>query len=86
MRQRKTAKVTFEGGFHNCAPITLRVPLQSIRPGGRTVYGTPYGPSLDDAWYPTPAQERRLEAHFCGIAGCQCGGWRRADVTIGDVD
>ena len=68
---------TFElsGGFHSSAPIQIRV------------WGLRFdGPDEDipaalDQWL-TPYQRRRLERHFCGIPGCACGSWHRAEIRV----
>ena len=30
----------------------------------------------------TESQISRLDRHFCGIAGCMCGSWRRAHAQV----
>ena len=30
----------------------------------------------------TESQISRLERHFCGIPGCTCGSWRRANIDV----
>jgi len=70
------------GGFHNVAPITLRVDSKAAltveeemerneRLGDYIIRGE----VLDDIL--TPWQRRRLEGHFCGIQGCCCGSYWR---------
>ncbi len=74
--------VTFSGGFHNSSPITLHMN---------------FGADLDDYKEGrielkelvrnnlTPYQSKRLDKHFCGIQGCTCGGWFRADIDIDNL-
>lgn len=75
---RKTFRVQLEGGFHNVAPIVLRV-------RSRFVYTEEDGTRhLVDGWVPTESQHRRLEKHFCGIPSCICGGVSRATAEVLD--
>ena len=61
------------GGFHLAAPIRIRVltDLWGLRDEDI--------PAALDHWI-SPYQRRRLERHFCGIPGCQCGSWHRAII------
>jgi hypothetical protein len=56
----------FRGGFHNSAEIGVRVTVESVE-YGRLVYSL------------SARQQKRLHAHFCGIRGCCCGGFSRAE-------
>ena len=61
------------GGFHLAAPIRIRVltDLWGLRDEDI--------PAALDQWL-SPYQRRRLERHFCGIPGCACGSWHRAEI------
>lgn len=66
-------KLTLSGGFHNAAETTIQVSgndYKALKSGNVAL-----GEIL------TPAQERRLRRHFCGIQGCTCGSYIRATIT-----
>ena len=68
---------TFElsGGFHSSGRIRVRL-LTDL--GGLRHEDIP---AALDQWL-TPYQRRRLERHFCGIPGCACGSWHRAEIRV----
>ena len=61
------------GGFHRSGRIRVRLltDLWGLRPEDI--------PAALDHWL-SPYQRRRLERHFCGIPGCACGSWHRAEI------
>lgn len=72
--------VRFSGGFHNRPGITIRL---SFSPKFR----------LPETWGPgelkdyvvhslSRHQREKLEKHFCGVRGCSCGSWTRAEMKI----
>ena len=61
------------GGFHLAAPIRIRVLTDLWGLRAEDI------PTALDHWL-SPYQRRRLERHFCGIPGCQCGPWHRAEI------
>jgi len=64
--------IVLSGGFHNSPEIKIRVDNTSYRN-----YALGYI-EFDDML--TNYQRKRLERHFCGIKGCTCGSYRRANV------
>ncbi len=64
-------KVRLVGGFHN-APGTCLI-LQGERNPEE---------SISDAVHrlASEGQLARLERHFCGVRGCSCGSWCRAEA------
>lgn len=75
-------KVTFSGGFHNCKAITLHMNFKEENFEDYIEHRI----SLQELIYDnlTPYQRKRLDLHFCGIKGCTCCGWRRAEIEIQD--
>lgn len=77
-------KVVFSGGFHNSPAIKihLNIPFAALRDyadkkvGAKDLIGE----------YATDYQRKRLEDHFCGIKGCTCGSWHRADIDTTWMD
>lgn len=70
--------VKLSGGFHNAPTITLRVSdsaynaIKDVENGNITI----------SEWvqrYLSENQEKRLDNHFCGIDGCTCGSYCRAE-------
>lgn len=68
--------ITLEGGFHNSKATTVTInipnidlPLEGFQ--GRDI----------DELYISESQIKRLNRHFCGISGCKCGGYLRAEIT-----
>lgn len=62
--------IELSGGFHNSDAIRVRI-ADEVGPIGRW--------SDLERWL-SLSQIARLERHFCGIAGCTCGGPRRAEL------
>jgi len=60
----KTLKITVEGGFHNADEMTVYAKVRTARDGSSYACLSPY-------------QAHKVEAHFCGISDCQCGGASR---------
>lgn len=77
-------KVILSGGFHNSADIKLfmEFPANALIDYAD---GKIYAKDLIEE-YATPYQLKRLENHFCGIKGCTCGSWHRADVDTTEID
>lgn len=67
----KMRKVTLRGGFHGRPEITIRLPYCEF--GGKSIVF-----HLDE--HISAYQRRRLERHFCGVPGCCCGSWTRAEM------
>ena len=77
-------KVTLSGGFHNSSEIKLRIDFPHnalLDYADKKVYAKDL---IEE--YATPYQRKRLENHFCGINGCTCRSWQRADVDTTDID
>lgn len=79
MAQSKNIKITCYGGLHNSQPINILIPREK------------YQTLVEDRQIRlfdilTPAQEKRLSNHFCGIAGCLCGSYQRAYWEVADND
>lgn len=69
----KTFRIAFRGGFHNSPETFVKVNEQA--------YNAIDEMSIGEwaEYYLTPSQQRRLENHFCGIGGCTCGSYARAE-------
>lgn len=82
--KKMSVKIVFSGGFHNSPEINLRliIPLAALRDYAEKKIGA--RDLIDD--YITDYQRRRLENHFCGITGCTCGSWHRADIDTDYLD
>ncbi|WP_289739357.1 hypothetical protein [Paramuribaculum intestinale] len=63
--------LTLTGGFHNCSPIRVRISDDQMT-------ALKDGESLDMIL--SDNQIKKLERHFCGVSGCTCGSWRRAEI------
>jgi hypothetical protein len=66
-------KLTLSGGFHNSPETTIQVSdkdYEAYKSGSVALYEIL-----------SPAQDKRLRKHFCGIAGCTCGSYTRATIT-----
>ncbi len=66
----KKIKLSLSGGFHNASPINVEISAsdyETLRDHVATVADV-----LSDA------QLRRVQRHFCGVQGCDCGGVLRA--------
>ena len=64
-------KIRLIGGFHH-APGTILI-LKGKRWEGESVHDAV-------ARLASEGQLARLERHFCGIRGCSCGSWCRAEA------
>lgn len=70
----KKIKISMWGGFHNVGPINIMVDsrfvdaLENVEFEGDYLY-------LDSLL--SPGQQKKLDRHFCGVEGCQCGSWHR---------
>lgn len=66
-----TKVIKLKGGFHDACEISLRInaeyPVNKLQTS-----------ELVDAL--SEKQIKRLESHFCGINGCECGSWTRAKI------
>lgn len=70
----KTVKITISGGFHNSNPVNIVIPdyaAENLKAGLETLQGVM-----------TVGQRARMHRHFCGIAGCTCGSYHRANWEI----
>ena len=65
--------VTLSGGFHNSPKIRVRIKK------GFTMDALHTG-ELYDAL--SDGQVKKLERHFCGIKGCECGSWVKAQIEF----
>lgn len=66
----KVAKITLYGGFHHSKAINVIIKesdLEDLKSGNI--------PLVDVL---SPSQIKRLDRHFCGVAGCCCNGVRDA--------
>ena len=63
------------GGFHSSGPIRIRVMTDLWGLRDEDIQ------AALDQWL-TPYQRRRLERHFCGVSGCACGSWHRAEIRV----
>jgi hypothetical protein len=77
-KQKKTTLITAYGGFHNSPEITIKIPAIS---------------EVDKVFAPEIAleklsefQRKKLNRHFCGIKGCECGGIYFPSVICEVVD
>lgn len=70
-----------DGGFHNSEEIRINVSdkayeaLSIVKSGDMSIR----------EWadmYLSVYQEKKLDNHFCGIKGCQCGSYERATILI----
>jgi len=67
-------RMTMSGGFHNSNPITFNVPLSKYQD-----YINGYIPLHELL---TKRQDAIATNHFCGINGCKCGSYARANVEF----
>lgn len=65
-------RIEIEGGFHNCGPIRIDVPLETAQ----TLIESGYSRYLV-----SKRQERKIRMHFCGMSSCTCGDAAR-DTSI----
>lgn len=77
-------KITLSGGYHNCTSIKLylNIPFAALRDYADKKTGA--AELIEE--YATEYQRKRIEYHFCGIKGCTCGSWRRADIDKTTLD
>lgn len=76
-------KVTFSGGFHNSTPINLYMNISNEALCDYADGQIGATDLIDENL--TPYQRKRLERHFCGIKGCMCGHWHRADIDKDEI-
>lgn len=67
-----TMKIRLVGGFHS-APETMLV-LKGERWEGESIHDA-------IARLASERQLSRLNGHFCGVSGCTCGSWCRAEAA-----
>lgn len=67
-------RLTIYGGFHNSKPITFNVPLSKVQDYMND--NIPLHELL------TKRQNAIATKHFCGINGCKCGSYARANVEF----
>lgn len=68
-------RIRLSGGFHNRPEITINVKSDgAVKDWERG----------NTAFYEllTEYQRKRLEKHFCGIKGCMCGSFMRAEKEV----
>ena len=70
-RGEKGMKIRLVGGFHS-APETMLV-LKGERWEGESIHDA-------IARLASERQLSRLNGHFCGVSGCTCGSWCRAEA------
>ena len=75
--------VTFSGGFHNSKAISLYMNFSNEALCDYADCNISAKTLIDENL--TPYQRKRLERHFCGINGCMCGHWHRADINKADI-
>ena len=75
--------VTFSGGFHNSKAISLYMNFSNEALCDYADCNISAKTLIDENL--TPYQRKRLERHFCGIKGCMCGHWHRADINKADI-
>lgn len=73
MAQTKNVTLTLSGGFHNVNPIRVRIPREAYKLLAAGIV------ELSDTL--TKSQQTRLTHHFCGVDGCTCGSYTRAEIT-----
>lgn len=64
--------ITLSGGFHNSPEIRIRV--------NETIYRMYSIGMIEFPRMLSDYQKRKLERHFCGIKGCTCGSYMRANI------
>jgi hypothetical protein len=68
MTPKTYVDVIFSGGYHESGEILLRVDPRFVETKCMS--------------YLTEHHKRRLRAHFCGIKGCACGAYQRAEWRV----
>ena len=76
-------RVAFSGGFHNSKAINLYIEFPNAALCDFADGNISAKELIDE--HLTPYQRKRLERHFCGIKGCTCGHWHRADIDKDDI-
>lgn len=66
--------IELSGGFHWSPAVRIRVKDAAVADMQHGLC------ELSDIL--TKYQKTKLERHFCGIKGCYCGSYRRADIEI----
>lgn len=66
-----TKLITLEGGFHNSDSIQVKI---------KTEYLDRIETASDCRQFVSEQVEKKLDKHFCGIKGCKCGGFARAEL------
>jgi hypothetical protein len=79
---RRTTEVVLRGGFHDSPEIRIWLPrnMEFLR---ATYHDQPV--EVVREWVDrliSDGQRKKLEKHFCGIKGCDCGSWTRAGIRI----
>lgn len=64
--------ITLKGGFHNVSETKIRVSNSVYR-----LYALGHIEFNDML---TEYQKQKLDKHFCGIKGCTCGSYARAEI------
>lgn len=68
-------RILLSGGFHNSPEITINVKNDNAVKDWKNG-NIPFSELL------TAYQKKRLENHFCGIKGCTCGAYTRAEKEV----
>ena len=76
-------KVLFNGGFHKSSEIKLYIDFSRNSLIDYADGKISLKELIDENL--TPYQRKRLENHFCGIKGCTCGSWNRADIDDEEI-
>lgn len=78
LKEKKTYKIFASGGFHNSKETYVIVSQKAYNAFDDVERGL----ISSSEWienYLSDNQKKRLENHFCGIKGCTCGSYTRAD-------
>lgn len=62
------------GGFHNAPEMSIRV--------SETLYRMYSCGMIEFPEMLSKYQRSKLERHFCGIKGCKCGSYLRANIEV----
>lgn len=71
-------KIFISGGFHNSSETHVNVSKEAYDAFDDVVNGKMSEVGWCERWL-TNNQEKRLWNHFCGIKGCTCGSYIRAN-------
>ena len=66
--------ITLSGGFHNSREIRFRISDEN--------YNDLKNQKIALFEVLSPNQLKRAERHFCGISGCCCGSYARAEIDF----